>query len=171
MRTAATTVAAFALAMLAVCEVGLFYPVAWWLYLSVAVLFGAALLRPRTLRTQRMPVSAFALVLALIAALHFVDWSTRKPFLRDLARVRIGMTEDEVRQVMAGYMEGTGWPAMPDRREAEPSATPAESPSRGELAIPNSLVFRHSNESAFNSDWAVITISDGKVVSVNFSPD
>jgi len=39
-------------------------------------------------------------------ALYSLEWTTRKPFLRDLARIRAGMTEAEVRGIMRRYMEG-----------------------------------------------------------------
>jgi hypothetical protein len=111
-------------------------------------------------------IGALALVLAASAMLYFVDWSTRKPFLRDLARVRVGMSEAEVRLVMAGYKEGTGWPIPPS-----PSGSPAKPTPPTELILPHSLVFRHSDEAAFNSDWAIIALSEGKVARVEFSAD
>jgi hypothetical protein len=48
--------------------------------------------------------------------------------------------------------------------------TTSISPS-GELEIQDSITYRHSNEGAFNSDWAVVKFEDGKVVSKVFMPD
>jgi hypothetical protein len=167
MRPAALTIAVFALGILTACELGLSFPIAGWLYLAVGALFTIGLIRPLALRRQPLQVSALALVFVAMAALYFVEWSTRKPFLRDLARVQVGMSQAEVRQIMARYKEGTGWPAIP----TSPPDSSAKPQPRGELVIPHSLVFRHSDEAAFNSDWAIIALSEGKVARVEFSAD
>lgn len=181
MRAAFITTAALALALLALCEVGLSYPVAWWLYLLVVVAFAAALIRPAPVRHQLARVAVLTAVIAVIAALYFVEWTSRKPFLRDLARVQVGMTETEVRHVMARYLEGTGWPAMPGSSPSNTTGTVniAGSGSRystvtspaGQMTLRDALVFRHSNEGAFNSDWGIVRFSSGRVVRVEFSPD
>ena len=181
MRIALITVAASALTLFALCEIGLAYPVAWWLYLSVAIAFAAGLIRATSVRSQFRRIVALVAVITVIAALYFVEWTTRKPFLRDLGRVRTGMTEAEVRQIMGRYMEGTGWPAIPG---SSPSNAPGTlniagsasqystaTSSSGEMVIRDSLVFRHSNDGAFDSDWGIISLSSGRVVSVEFSPD
>jgi signal transduction histidine kinase len=180
MRVALIAIASLALTLFALCELGLAYPVAWWLYLSVIFAFAVALIRRVPVHSQRVRLGVLAAIVALIAALYFVDWTTRKPFLRDLARVHVGMTEAEVRHIMGRYMEGTGWPALPG---SSPSNAPGTlnivgsdsqystvtSPS-GEMVVRDSLVFRHSNSGAFG-DWGIISISSGRVVSVEFSPD
>jgi hypothetical protein len=110
-----------------------------------------------------------------------VDWTTRKPFLRDLGRIRVGMTEAEVRHIMGGYMQGTGWPSLPG---SSPSNAPGtlnivgsdsqystETSPSGEMVVRDSLVFRHSNSGAFGADWGIISLSSGRVVNVEFSPD
>jgi len=179
MRAALIVIAWIALALFAMCELGLAYPVAWWLYLSVGVVFAAALVRPMAVRSQLGRLGVLVGVLSVIAALYFVDWTTRKVFLRDLARVRVGMTEAEVRRIMDRYMEGTGWPAIPGSSSNAPGTLIAGSDSQystepspsGEMVIRDSLVFRHSNDGAFNSDWGIISLSSGRVVRVEFSPD
>jgi hypothetical protein len=167
MRSAALAIATLALGLLAACELVLAFPVPGWLYLAVGAFFAVGLLRPLTLRRQKYQVGALALVLAAIATLYFVEWSTRKPFLRDLARVQVGMSEADVRLVMARYKEGTGWPAVP----TSPPSSSAKPEPAGELVLPHSLVFRHSDEAAFNSDWAIIALSEGRVAKVEFSAD
>ena len=81
---------------------------------------------------------------------------------------------------MAGYIRGTGWPADPfgDGRGAESltevstgASYQVEPAPNGELAIRHSIVFRHSDDGRFNSDWGVVTFRDDKVVSVQFMPD
>jgi hypothetical protein len=180
MRVALIVTASIALALLALCELGLASPVAGWLYLAVGVVFTAALARPVAVRSQLGRLGVLVGILAVIAALYFVDWTTRKPFLRDLARVRVGMTEAEVRRIMGRYMEGTGWPAIPGSSSNAPgtlnivgsdSQYSTDTSPSGQLVIRDSLVFRHSNDGAFNSDWGIISLSSGRVVRVEFSPD
>jgi hypothetical protein len=180
MRIALITIAAIALGLFAVCEIGMAYPVAWWLYLSVAVGFAAGLIRPVPVRSQLAGIGALLAVIAVIAALYLVEWTTRKPFLHDLARIRVGMTETEVRHIMGRYMEGTGWPASPyDTHTNSGTLSLVGSSSQystttspgGHMVIRDSLIFRHSNDGAFNSDWGVVSISHGRVVRVEFSPD
>jgi hypothetical protein len=181
MRIVFVALAAFALALLAGCEIVLRYPVAGWLYLLVAIAFAAALVRSAPIRSQLPRVAVLAAVLALIGALYRVEWTSRKPFLRDLDRVRVGMTEAEVRQVMARYLEGTGWPASPGLGSAETSG-PSNSDGAGsegsggtssadQLHLRDSLVFRHSNHADFNSDWGIVSFADGRVVRVEFNAD
>jgi hypothetical protein len=173
-------VASGAIVIFALIEVGMRYPVAWWLYLAVALLFGFALAQWRPLRKQVVRVSALLGIWAIICALYFVTWSSRKPFLHDLYSIRPGMTEGDVRKIMAGYMEGTGWPVFPGSKTNEggtlnivgsSSQYSTRTSGTGELAIRDALVFRHSNKGAFNSDWGIVTLSNGKVVKVAFSPD
>ena len=166
--------------MFALIEVGMSYPVVWWLYLILGGMFGLALAQWISLRKQVVRVSALLVLWAIICALYFVMWSSRKPFLHDLYRVRPGMTEGEVQKIMARYMEGTGWPMLPGGKTNEDGALnivgsssqySSHASDKGELAIRDALVFRHSNEGAFNSDWGIVTLSNGKVVKVEFSPD
>jgi signal transduction histidine kinase len=180
MRIVLTTLAATALALFALCEVGMAYPVAWWLYLCLIVAFAGGLIRPVSVRSQLARIGALVAVMAVTATLYFVEWTTRKPFLRDLDRIRVGMTEAEVRQIMGRYMEGTGWPAILGSSTNAPgtlnivgsdSQYSTETSPSGQMVIRDSLVFRHSNDGAFNSDWGIISLSGGKVVSVEFSPD
>ena len=181
MRIAIIAIASTALTLFALCELGLAYPVAWWLYLSVAFIFAAGLIRPVPVRSQIGRLGGLAAITAVVAALYFAEWTTRKPFLRDLDRIRVGMTEAEVRQIMGRYMEGTGWPALPGNSPSNSPGTlniagsasqySTETSSSGEMLISDSLVFRHSNDGAFNSDWGIISLSTGRVVSVEFSPD
>jgi hypothetical protein len=181
LRISLLTIASLALVSFALCEIGMAYPVAWWLYSLVALVFTVALAWPASVRTRLARAFALAAAITVIAALYFIEWTSRKPFLRDLARVRVGMTEVEVRQIMGRYLEGTGWPASPfDTSTNAPSTltdvgsgsqyVTSTSPS-GEMVIRDSLVFRHATDGAFNSDWGIVSLSSGRVVKVEFSPD
>lgn len=105
------TVAALVLALLAWCEMGMAYPAAWRLYLLVALAFAVALTPFAPGRFQRIRIMSLLVLFSTLAALHYVPWTSRKPFLRDLDRIRAGMTEAQVRHIMNRYLEGTGWPA------------------------------------------------------------
>jgi hypothetical protein len=122
----------------------------------------------------------------LSATLYFVDWSSRKVFLRHLDLIKVGMTESDVRTIMAGHMEGTGWPAAPPVESLlQPKAGSSGSPTldtgrarypigaapTGEMVIKDSMVFRHSNKWYYNSDFGIVTLKAGRAVVVSFSPD
>lgn len=150
-------------AVLAAAELVLSWPVPGWLYAGAALLFGLALVRIEPIRRQRLQLAVLAVAVIALALLHWVPWTSRKPFLQDLGRVHPGMTESEVRSVMAEWKVGTGWPANPFRSPATGGA--------GEMRIPDSLVFRHSDDGEFNSDWGVVEFVDGRVSKVSFSAD
>lgn len=153
-------IAVLATVLFGLCEVVLAYPVAGWLYLPVGFLFVLALARrmPAHVRTVRIAMLVSPLV--VLGTLYGVEWTSRKPFLRDFRRVQTGMTASEVRVVMKRHIKGTGWP-LPDFDRKSPE----------ELKIPDSLVFRHSNFPRFNSDWGIVRFSKGRVVDVDFSAD
>ncbi len=180
MKPTLLVIASTALALFALAEVLLAMPVVWWLYLSLVPLFAVGLLRRKSGAAQRSRLAVFVAVLAAIAALYFVPWSTRKPLLHDLYSIRPGMTEADVRRIMGRYMEGTGWPAAyggtPARTgtltDIGTGATHATGTTpNGEMTIESSLVYRHSTDGAFNSDWGIVALKDGKVTGVSFSPD
>lgn len=174
------TFASIALVLLALAESGLAWPVAWWLYLALIAASAVALLRWRLLRAQRAQTIAFVLVLTLIGLLFLVPWTTRKPFLRDLYSIRVGMDEAQVQQIMDGYIDGTGWPARAPGAtqdvqqviDAMGEGTYATArTAAGDMGVADSIVFRHPTEPHFNSDWGSVRFQDGRVVGVSFSPD
>lgn len=103
-------------------------------------------------------LSAF---LGAMFILYHIEWSTRKPFLMDLSRVRIGMTAEEVDRVMSNYMKGSGIGPV----------GPFEPDENGELKLRDRIIYRHSNDGAFNADWGVVKFKDGRVSAVDFMPD
>jgi hypothetical protein len=169
MRIVLQSIAAMALTLFVFWEVGVSYPVAGWLYLILFLFFCAGIFYPGSSRPAVVRGVALAVIGLVIGALHQVDWTSRKPFLRDFARIRAGMTEAEVRQIMTGYLVGTGWPALPLDPAANSAGRPA--PPAHELTLRNSIVFRHSNDGRFNSDWGIVRFSQGKVAETEFSPD
>ncbi len=165
MRVSSIVTASLLLLLFAASEAIIGIPVARGLDFAVAALFAVGLLRLVAPRKQRGRILAFTVVCLVLAALYLVPWSSRAHFLRRLDSVRPGMSVREVQGIMAGYMEGTGWPANP---LAEPNEF-SESP--GQLTIPDALVFRHSDEPAYNSDWGVVHFRAGRVTKVEFSAD
>lgn len=121
----------------------------------------------------------YVMMILSLGVLYFVPWNSRKPFLRDFEKIHIGMTVPEVEMIMGNYLKGTGWqtprstessPARPTEPSSDIPLNPSDNPS-GELGFQDSVVYRHSNEGAFNSDWGVVKFEDGKVVSKTFMPD
>ena len=162
MRIAAIIIAFLLLLLFAVSEVLVAIPVAWWLYVALACVFAAGLLHHRPLRQQPRRLFSLFTVCMIMTFLYVVPWSGRSAFLKRLYSIRPGMTINEARDLMAGYMEGTGWPANPFDESHE---------SGGEFKIQGALVFRHSDEPAYNSDWGIVHVKQGRVTHVEFSQD
>jgi hypothetical protein len=133
------------------------------IYAAFWVLIGALLLHGSPRRERLLVLGLFVVV---VSSIYFVDWNSRKPFLRDLYRVQEGMTVEQVDQIMGHYMGGTGWPARPLGLADEASTAAMD-----ELTLPGRLVYRHTNEGWGNSDWGEITFENGRVVEVRFLPD
>ncbi len=151
---------AFALTFLlfaALGEVLVCFPIPIWFYTSIGIASMGFFWPGRPVNRRPPRVIAFGALLALLGTLYLVPWSSRKPFLRALDSIKLGMTEAEVHQRMAGYKLGTGW------------IIPGQNPA--EFAPADSLVFRHSDDPEFNSDWGIVTLQRGKVTAVQFSPD
>lgn len=157
-------------------EVLLANPLPLWLY----GILGALSVAPVILLPNRLAAGAAVLVLGCLLVCVLVPWSSRKSFLQRLLTIRPGMTESQVRQIMAGYAEGTGWPAATwpsdgtaGRLQAagRDTAIRTTTGTHGNLALEDSLVFRHSDDRRFNSDWGVVAFKDGRVIRVEFLPD
>jgi hypothetical protein len=71
------------------------------------------------------------------------------------------MTETQVEQIMSSYRHGSGWPANPNPEAVEP----------GDLIVPETVIYRHTNAGWGDSDWGLIRYHDGRVVTVEFNPD
>lgn len=173
--------AAGAIMLAAFYEFILSLPLPVWLYFLVGVVgFLGTVLIVALDATKKRTVGtfvAYSLAIAILMVLHLMPWTSRKPFMQQLAKVQIGMTQAEVDQIMDGYMRGTGWPANPFADVApltevsSGTSLVAENSRDGELTIRDTVVFRHSNDGRFNSDWGVVTFRDDKVISVVFMPD
>ncbi|MCI0485609.1 MAG: hypothetical protein L0229_03310 [Blastocatellia bacterium] len=92
-----------------------------------------------------------ALLICSILATEYLDWNPRKPLLRNLYRIRVGMTVAEVEQIMDGHIKGFG---LPDNlaRDFKDEDGP--------------IMYRADWSAAYNSDFGWIEIKDGKVEDV-----
>jgi hypothetical protein len=161
-RVIVLTIASLAMVLIAASEMVVAMPVPWWLYVVATAMFAIGLLRNRHPRQQLGRLVTLISICLAATILHLVPWSSRNGFLKHLYSIRRGMTEDQVNAIMGGYIRGTGFPTNPF---AEPPGPP------GELTIEGALVFRHSEDPAYNADWGIVNFRNGRVTEVEFSRD
>jgi hypothetical protein len=130
------------------------------MYMAFWVLVGALLATGRPLRDKLLILGLFVLVLGSV---RFVDWNSRKSFLRDFYTLQEGMTVEEVDQIMSGYMKAHGGGPPQSRNEYEFG-------EQGEV-VTGWVTYRHTNEGWGDSDWGVVTLENGQVVQLQFLPD
>ena len=128
------------------------------IYTAFWVLVGALLLYGRPMREILLILGLFVMV---TFSVRFVDWNSRKPFLKDLYRIREGMTPAQVEQIMSDYMKGDGAPLGSPKTEIN---------ERGEI-VTGTLTYRHTDGGWGDSDWGVVTFENGRVVQTEFLPD
>ena len=127
---------------------------AFWALVGVLILSGSP---------GRLRLVIVALFIAAVLSVRFMNWNSRKPFLRDFYRIEEGMTPAQVREIMGDYMGGNfGGPAG--------SHDDYVHDEQGEL-VAGSVTYRHTDEGWGNSDWGVVTFEDGRVVQTRFFPD
>ncbi|MDY7075887.1 MAG: hypothetical protein SXV54_03080 [Chloroflexota bacterium] len=131
-------------------------------YAAFWVLVGALLLYGRPIREKGLILVLFTVV---IFSVRFVDWNSRKPFLRDFYRIKEGMTESQVDQVMSGYMKGYYGGPPPSLGAYEPEF------DEQEKIVTGWVTYRHTDEGWGDSDWGIVTFEDGYVVQKRFSMD
>lgn len=124
---------------------------------------------------RRIAVLAAFLITGL-GVLYAVPWTTRKAFLLDLHRIEPGMTEIQADTIMYPYVRGSGWPACPLSEPGSPvegDPAPRSGVSGFKLPAPpagKQRIYRH-RDPRFDSDWGIVSLNDGRVVSVEFSAD
>jgi hypothetical protein len=123
--------------------------------LAAVPIWGFNLERSRPIRVAWI----CAVVLMGAGICVFAD-GTRKSLQRDLARIRMGMTQTEVKRIMIRWIPGTGFPANPLTGE------------KGELSLPQAMVYRPTNEGWGDAEWGIIRFdAHGKVAGIDYSPD
>ena len=131
-------------------------------YAAFWVLVGALLLHGSPRRRKVLILGLFAMA---ILSVPFINWNSRKPFLRDFYRIEEGVTPAQVDEIMDGYMKGHyGGPplSLTDVRY--------EFNDQGEI-VTGWVTYRHTEEGWGDSDWGTVTFEDGRVVRIHFSPD
>jgi hypothetical protein len=78
-----------------------------WMLGGLGVGIGLGLLGTIGIRFAPRVVLLLTFAVAF-AGLRWVNWNSRKPFLRDLYSVRVGMTPSQVEAIMGKYLQGTG---------------------------------------------------------------
>jgi hypothetical protein len=95
----------------------------------------------------RVPI---AVLLICLVVLQTFTWNSRKAFLREFAKVEIGMSIAEVKEILSMY----------EASEGRPSATVLQ------------LGYHHDRVSArFDADGALVQFENGRVVLKQFLPD
>ena len=124
-------------------------------YAAFWVLVGALLLHGSPPRRQVLILGIFA---AAVFSVHFINWNSRKPFLRDFYRIEEDMTEAQVEQIMGKYI-----------KEADlPSCLLSEATETAGLSPRNCVFYRHTDESRSNSDWGVVAFENSHVAQTEF---
>jgi hypothetical protein len=129
------------------------YPLILAIYAVGTIVVVLVLLHPRPTREKALVV---AVLLPIIFSVRAIDWNSRKPFLRDLRQVEVGMTLAQVDEIMEGYGHETGSLTYVDGQRSLVSGT---------------LSYWHSSEDWGNSDIGILTFEQGHVIDVRFLPD
>mgnify|MGYP001043212750 CR=1 FL=1 len=114
-------------------------------YTAFWVLIGGLLLRGTSVRLRLMLLIVFV---AQIAAIRFVNWNSRKPFVRDFDRITEGMTEAQVDGIMGRYIKETDLPPIPLGEGGESV---------------DAVVYRHTDESWGEADWGIVAFEGDRV--------
>lgn len=128
-------------------------------YAAFWVLVGALLLHSRPMREKVLILGFF---LVIVFSVRFIDWNSRKPFLKDLYSIQEGMTPAQVEQIMGDYMIGGGSP-FPDGPKTELN-------EQGEI-VTGGVTYLHTDEGWGDSDWGVVIFENGRIVRIEFLPD
>ena len=131
-------------------------------YAAFWILVGALLLHGSPIRHKLIILGLF---LVAVFSIRFIDWNSRKPFLRDFYRIEEEMTPAQVDQIMADYADNAGNYGGPAG-----SHTDYEFNEQGEI-VTGSVTYTHTNEGWGDSDWGVVTFEDGRVVQTRFLAD
>jgi len=129
------------------------YPGLVAIYAPCWVLAGLLLLNSRPMREK---VVILTLFLVALCSVRFVDWNTRKPFLRALDRVTAGITEAQADEIMDGYMKGISPMAQVDDQGGMDWGT---------------VSYRHTPEAWGSGEVGGLVFQNGRVVRMDFFPD
>ena len=129
---------------------------ALWCLVTLLLLWGAP---------ARRTLAIVVLVAVVVFSVRFVNCNSRKPFLKDLFRIKEGMSAAEVDQIMGDYMTGGGASMGSPRPRLDGQLAEQGATATGTIS------YRHTNEGWGNSDWGEVSFENGRVGNVLFSPD
>lgn len=129
---------------------------AFWVLVGLLLLIG---------RPWKEKVLILGLFVAVLVSVRFVDWNSRKPFLKDLGQIEEGMTVSQVDQIMAAYARGPEADRPPVLEPTGDNSTATGQPGR------SWVTYRHTTEGWGNSDWGVVGFQNGVVFETQFLPD
>ena len=122
-------------------------------YTAFWLLIGFLLLRRSP---KRYKLTFLTIFLCAILAVYFVDWNGRKHFLRAFQRIEVGMTAAQADETMDSYTKFVGSTTQFD--------------TQGQV-MTGKVSYRSSQQNWNDSDVAILTIEDGRVVEVSYHPD
>lgn len=133
-------------------------------YWGVVGLVATMLCASSWILAQKAPISVRLATMVICCAsavgIRYVDWDSRKPFLRHLLSIRLGMTRSDVESVMASYI-----------RVPEVGGDRMRAPGVDAMPPEESVAYRHTSAGWGDSDVGVVHLVDGGVVAVEFFPD
>lgn len=112
----------------------------------------------KDMRRPKLIIHALAVI--AILSIHFYN-DSRQTFLYDLSKIEQGMTIAQVEGIMSNRKGRTVWPTIEELPRDK----------NGEVVVPDSLSYKHSEESEFNADFGIILFDKGRVVKVEFIGD
>ena len=124
-------------------------------YAAFWILVGALLLHGTPLHHRVLILGLFAVA---VFSLSFVNWNSRKPFLRDFLRIEEGMTEAQVGQIVDRYIREIDLPSCLLSDETDPAGP----------ATRRCVFYRHTDEGWGDSDWGVVAFESDRVARTEF---
>jgi hypothetical protein len=101
----------------------------------------------------------------LVALLSLTCWHPRKVFVRDVESVQVGMTVDEVEDILGGYIKGKGAKFFQPR----PPAYPTGEERRHATGV---MTYRwNDHDAAYDADWGRVHFVGGRVTRREFLGD
>ena len=110
-----------------------------------------------------MDDDGLALAVLLYFGMMLTPWHPRKQFIAKLNSIQVGMTIDEVDQIMDGYMLGFG--------RGLDRVVPAYPTGEERKVAKGNMTYRWSKSASYNADWGRVFFEEGRVVKTEFLPD
>ncbi|MCH7904620.1 MAG: hypothetical protein IH944_08660 [Armatimonadetes bacterium] len=145
-------------------KMDIFVGTGWDLYFTGFVLGAIVFVLPFVLfHFARWKVAVCALAVLLYFGMMLTPWHPRKQFIAKLNSIQVGMTIDEVDQIMDGYMLGFG--------RGLDRVVPAYPTGEERKVAKGNMTYRWSKSASYNADWGRVFFEEGRVVKTEFLPD